>query len=215
MSNPRIKICGITRQGETGILNRCNVDYAGFVFYEKSKRNVDIETVRSVGKALDPAIRKVAVMVSPGAEFVAGIQEDFDILQIHKQLDEAVLEVAKRPVWLAINISNSDEVDEKLRWLSMLPDELEQKIEAIVVDAPNFGSGTTFDWDSGIEVRDAIKKLDKSFVLAGGLRPQNVSEGIKIFRPDIVDVSSGVEGDSGKDDRLVEDFVNNVRTTEV
>lgn len=34
----KIKICGITRESETEVLNRMQVDYAGFVFFEKSKR---------------------------------------------------------------------------------------------------------------------------------------------------------------------------------
>ena len=42
----KIKICGITRESETEVLNRMQVDYAGFVFFEKSKRNVSIEQAK-------------------------------------------------------------------------------------------------------------------------------------------------------------------------
>ena len=39
-------------------------------------------------------------------------------------------------------------------------------------------------------------------MLAGGLTADNVSEGIRIFEPDIVDVSSGVENETGKDEKV-------------
>jgi phosphoribosylanthranilate isomerase len=37
-------------------------------------------------------------------------------------------------------------------------------------------------------------------ILAGGLTPDNVREGIGILRPDVVDVSSGVEARVGEKD---------------
>jgi phosphoribosylanthranilate isomerase len=45
------------------------------------------------------------------------------------------------------------------------------------------------------------------------LNPENVSEGIRIFQPDIVDVSSGVEGQFGKDKEKIEAFAHAVRST--
>ncbi len=43
------------------------------------------------------------------------------------------------------------------------------------------------------QLRQILEKEQIQFVLAGGLTPDNVSRGIDIFSPDIVDVSSGVE----------------------
>ena len=50
-------------------------------------------------------------------------------------------------------------------------------------------------------------------MLAGGLTAENVTEGIRLFAPDIVDVSSGVECDyaSGKDEEKIYQFVRKVR----
>ena len=42
----KIKICGITTEEEVKWLNQANVDYAGFVFYEPSKRNVTLEQAK-------------------------------------------------------------------------------------------------------------------------------------------------------------------------
>ena len=74
------------------------------------------------------------------------------------------------------------------------------------MDAKEFGSGKTFGWDAyerdeGKEMlrqlRQILEKEQIQFVLAGGLTPDNVSRGIDIFSPDIVDVSSGVEKEPG------------------
>ena len=45
-------------------------------------------------------------------------------------------------------------------------------------------------------------------ILAGGLRPTNVIDAIRLLSPDVLDVSSGVESETGvKDPMLVEQFV--------
>lgn len=222
----KIKICGITRPAEADYLNENRVDYAGFVFYEKSKRNVTIEQAKEIFARLNPDIKKVAVMVSPDATLVKAVTEaGFDILQIHKVLSTEVLETATLPVWYAVNISDIDEAVKKQEFLDELPDNLNSKIKAIVVDAPQFGSGQTFNWRKSRRMLKAgaqsppeanepsIDSLfeGREFILAGGLKPENVSEGISIFEPDVVDVSSGVEGSDGKDERLITAFVNAVR----
>ena len=53
-----------------------------------------------------------------------------------------------------------------------------------------------------------------SLILAGGLTPQNVSEGIWKVRPWGVDVASGVERKAGvKDPILVRDFIKEAKKT--
>ena len=66
----KIKICGITRESETEVLNRMQVDYAGFVFFEKSKRNVSIEQAKEIKKHLKPSIKTVAVTVNPALDLI-------------------------------------------------------------------------------------------------------------------------------------------------
>ena len=212
---PKIKICGITRPVEAEYLNEAKVDYAGFVFYEKSKRNITIEQAREIFDVLDASIKKVAVMVSPDEDMVNITQnENFDVLQIHGTLSKEVLEVAAKPIWYAINIDNDKEADEKLKYLEELPSELSKKVEAFVVDAPKFGSGQTFNWKKSKRLKKAGAQSPPSerlFVLAGGLNSKNVKDGIELFNPDVVDISSNVEGENGKDRDLILEFVKATR----
>ena len=189
---PKIKICGITRLKEADFLNQARVDYAGFVFYEKSKRNITISQAKEIKKALSSGIQCVAVTVSPDRLLCKQIEEaGFDILQVHGRLEDEILEKAKD--------------------LEQIEDH--RKIAAYVLDAKVAGSGETFGWQKNLAVARQKEAYfyGKAFVLAGGLHPGNVAEGIQIFQPDIVDVSSGVETKEGKDGRLVRNFVEAVR----
>lgn len=227
---PKVKICGITTMKEADWLNAAGADYAGFVFYEKSKRNVSMMDAVMIKKSLYPSVKTVAVTVSPTVDQLRGIEiAGFDVLQVHKNLSLEVLRECKLPIWRAFNIGACSDVkkpeagagsaeelmqacetEEEKTERQLLEDTL---IEAYVLDGVTFGSGKTFDWSSGNVAQ--IKALfgDKKLVLAGGLTPSNVAEGIEIFGPDIVDVSSGVEKEygSGKDEEKIQQFISEVR----
>src|SRR5262249_51627659 len=69
------------------------------------------------------------------------------------------------------------------------------------------GSGQSWDWTLAAQRRSKIP-----FLLAGGLTPENVADGIATVHPWGVDVASGVESEPGvKDARKVEAFIAAVR----
>jgi phosphoribosylanthranilate isomerase len=217
----KVKICGLTRQEEATYLNEAGADYAGFVFFEKSKRNVTIPQAKEIMAALHPDILPVAVTVSPDVAWVRQIEQaGVAVLQIHGELSPEVLEVAKLPVWYAVNIAKEEELAKRTEFFKSLPQHLSKKIEAIVVDGAEYGSGKTFDWTKSKRLKKAGAQsppelfAKRRFVLAGGLNPGNVQEGIRLFAPDIVDVSSGVEGAVGKDRDLIIEFIRKAREYE-
>jgi phosphoribosylanthranilate isomerase len=77
----------------------------------------------------------------------------------------------------------------------------------VLVDAPEPGSGAVFDWKMAAELPEGLH-----IILAGGLTPENVANGISIVRPWGVDVSSGVESSPGrKDPILLKRFIENAK----
>lgn len=212
----QVKICGLTKTEEATYLNEVGADYAGFVFYPKSKRNISFAQAKAIRELLNPQIRAVAVTVSPGGDTIQKIINfGFDIIQIHGELTQEALETASIPVWYAVNIIKEEELLKKVKTFMEMPQHLQKKIEAIVVDGASYGGGKTFDWKQA-DVKNAAAELlmHRKFVLAGGLNESNVQEGMKLFSPNVVDVSSGVEGENGKDKTKINNFVRKVRDYE-
>lgn len=215
MREPKVKICGLTKIEDAKALNEAQADYAGFVFYEKSKRNVSIEDAEKIGSILNDRIKKVAVTISPDAKLLEQIEQlGFHILQVHGELKKEVLEKSHIPIWRACNLKEIKDVEQL---------EQHKKIQGYVIDAGTAGSGNTFDWE---QHQESIRKMrntlfaGKQFILAGGLQIENVRKGIELFSPDVVDISSGVERKeeqkfgqekSGKDKALILEFVKKVR----
>ncbi len=211
-----IKICGITAVREALWLNEADVDYAGFVFYPKSKRGISIQRATEIAKKLNPKIKRVAVTVSPERGQIEELTETgFDIVQAHGKWDDFDAGKIRIPVWRAVNIANLEELMKELqRYIAM-----EHAPQAVVLDAGSFGSGKTFGWEQNApawrteeyqRLRKGLRERKIRLALAGGLDFGNVKKGIELFEPDIVDVSTGVEADTpvftGKSREKIEAF---------
>ena len=162
----KIKMCGITTPADVAAVNEVRPDYIGMVMYfPKSKRNVSAETARRLLEELRKDVKKVAVVVSPDAEQIAEIGElGFDVIQIHGQTSDELIESAHLPVWKAFNVKDMD----------MYPHyQSLSNVAGYVFDAGEPGSGKTFDWNSyGIGERE----LEITALVAEGLSNKEISE---------------------------------------
>ena len=193
-----VKVCGLTDTVEADYLNKNKVDFAGFVlFFPKSKRNISIEKAEQIMAELDENIKKVAVIVSPDESEIQQINgSGFDYVQIHGEIKDRLLEQISKPVFKAFNIKDIKNIHKYQN---------NAQIVGYVFDAAAPGSGKVFDWS----ILNDIKRDAKTFILAGGLNDSNVREAVKLVNPDVVDVSSGVEYDSGngKDPEKIKQFI--------
>jgi phosphoribosylanthranilate isomerase len=110
--------------------------------------------------------------------------------------------------WAAMRIANSPDEAEL--------DALMSSADAIVFDSRVAGSlggtGRTFDWSMITNLIDQHRRGGARVVLAGGLTPALAPLAVAIVRPDVVDVSSGVESAPGvKDHALMRAFATAVR----
>ena len=145
---PEVKICGLKKPADAQYVND-----AGFVFYEKRRRNLSRQQAEEIMKKISPRIKKVAVTVSPDAAQIKTLQQmKFDIIQMHGKLSEDAITAAELPVWYAINLSDPEEFETKTKSFFELPEELQQKITAIVVDGAGYGGGQRFDWQKQLNI---------------------------------------------------------------
>lgn len=206
---PKIKICGIRNDSDVDIISKYLPEYAGFVFYEKSKRNLSYEEAERLLSMTDKRIKKAAVVVSPDVSVIRRLNDmDFDLIQIHGELHPDVIDAADKDIWRAVNLSEDSDMN---RIIAEIEEKSDKKIKGIVCDGAGYGAGKTFNWRKSKRLLKAGVNSPPMFILAGGLDEKNVLEGIDIFSPDVVDVSSSVENENGKDEELVKRFIETVR----
>lgn len=196
---PKIKICGLKRPEDIEAANQLLPDFIGFVFWKKSKRNVEPEQAKELKNMLDSRIKAVGVFLDAEIELVINLLKEgvIDIAQLHGSEDEEYINKVKletgREVIKAFNVN-------KLPSLMIAE---ESPADYIMLDSGT-GSGKAFDHRILSEVR-------RPFFLAGGLSPDNVKEIIFKVHPYAVDVSSGVETDGLKDPEKMKTFVEATR----
>lgn len=178
-----IKICGITKEEEIIDINELKPDYIGFVFTE-SKRHVDVNKAKKLYKELNKGIRTVGVFRNNDEEFILNVLKEIplDVVQLHGDEDSDFILSLKDKVtcdiWKAINVTKLEDIKEAYNY----------PVNNILLDGASPGDGKVFDWNllKGLSI-------NKRLILAGGINEENIKEGIKNVRPDIVDTSSGVE----------------------
>lgn len=199
----KVKICGIKNPTDIKCINTLSPDFAGFVmFFEKSHRNISVQTAQELLALLDKNIKSVAVTVSPTEEQLEQIYNlGFDYVQIHGNITDEVLKNSKTPIIRAINVSGTDSLTDLDNY---------KNVKGILFDSAAPGSGQGFDWT----LLKKLPKTDKMLFLAGGLTADNVAAAICQVHPYAVDVSSGVElaDKSGKDYQLVQEFIKNAKS---
>ena len=205
----RVKICGLTRPEDVVAVAAAGAQYAGFVFFEKSPRNVNIETARALALEAPVGLAKVALVVdADDAELDAIVGSvPLDMLQLHgHESPERVSEVRARyglPVMKAVGVAEAEDMAQIALYEEVADQLLIDAKPPKGADLPG-GNGLSFDW----RLLSGRKYWRKPWMLAGGLTPQNVRQAAQMTGARQVDVSSGVEAGAGvKDARRIAEFV--------
>lgn len=236
-----IKICGITNLEDALVAVEAGADALGFVFYEKSPRNISPEVAREIVAELPEHVERVGVYV---ADFPVGtvmsvgltaLQRHVGILSDSADPKNSVRLTAyssSKPLKLFLSFpmrfffDGQEQNTELLAQLSQLRRQSSQNraiangfldtlfLDSGTPDKPG-GTGNPFDWKRALPVVEEIQHAGWKLVVAGGLAPDNIAEGMSILHPWGVDVSSGVEVRPGKKDpEKVRAFIKAVREAE-
>ena len=180
---PLVKICGLTNTDDVLLADKLGADFAGFIFAAGFARCVCGERFEKILTILkNIKAKKVAVITdpdSPEANAAANYVEKgiLDCIQLHgipyNKVPQKLLDL---PHYFALTEKNGD---------------LEKAAEELfLMGEPRFLQ------DSKSQNYSTNHKL----WLAGGITPENASELINKFQPELIDVSSGVESELCKKD---------------
>ncbi|MGJ4896511.1 MULTISPECIES: phosphoribosylanthranilate isomerase [unclassified Bradyrhizobium] len=210
-----VKICGLTTPDTLAAALDAGADMVGFVFFPPSPRHVGLTAARELGRDVRGRALKVALTVDADDAMIENIVETLrpDLLQLHGRESIARVRDLKQRFGLPIMKAIPVATDADLAPLASYADVCDR----ILFDArapkeatrPG-GLGATFDW----RLLQGVK-LDRPFMVSGGLSADNVAEAVRITRAGGVDVSSGVERAPGvKDCDMIRDFIRAARAAE-
>jgi phosphoribosylanthranilate isomerase len=200
----RVKICGLTRPEDAEVAAEAGAAFLGVVF-------------AGGPRVVTPAQAAEVVSGAGGIPVlgVFGTQTGSDILSTveragltgaqlhgpHTMATAARLRAAGLQVWRVVRIASAADLEQ------VAGSELEADAVLVEPRVPHADGGTGTPLDLEL-ARAARARLAGPMVLAGGLTPATVANARDLVRPEVLDVSSGVERLPGiKDPKLIARFL--------
>ena len=216
----KIKIDGFRRLEDVLVASEAGADFVGLVFVPGRPRRLTIDEARTivdglrasrafgddvpqvVGLFADQPLSEVNDTIRACRLDLAQLCGD-ESLDYCRQTEAGVIKVLHVPGGRSEEAVVSDLAERmsayrKAGYLVAL--------DRLVAGIPG-GTGQRFDW----AIAEEMSRRGHSFLLAGGLLPENVAQAVARVNPWGVDVSSGVETDGRKDPDKIRDFVRSAR----
>ena len=195
----KVKICGLNPVRDVQLCIDLKVNYLGFVFYEKSPRNLvlqDIEVLKNYNKQVSSF---VAVTVNAKNEFIENVVlKNFDYIQLHgNESNNRIKEIKSMGIKTikTVKISKYSDIYQYKNFT---------EADIILFDTPGMEKSIKFP-------KELISKLPKgeNFALAGSISQNNI-ENIAKLGVSFFDLSSSLELDGQigyKDHQKIKKFI--------
>ena len=194
----KLKVCGLTQLSQIQELISLNVDFLGFIFYEKSPRYV-LHHLSLKEIAEIPHFGKVGVFVNESIKAIVEIttESQLDIIQLHGNEDEKFILQLRQilgniiKIIKVIRIGNQS-FDELQKTINQQPSTVNYLL--FDTDSKAFGgTGKTFDWQILNEIEIPIP-----YFLSGGISLENIHQLSTInHQPLALDINSKFEIEPG------------------
>jgi phosphoribosylanthranilate isomerase len=198
-----VKFCGITNLDDGRQAAHLGAWAIGLNHHPESPRFCEPQVAAEIGAALKRQLEVVGVFVNPTLGQLAATAEDESLTMIQLHGDEGPAfcqEAARRTgckVIKALRVRSGADI--------RVAEAYRTDFHLLDAHRPGTsgGTGESFDWELL-----AGRRSDVPLILAGGLTPENVADGVAAARPFAVDVATGVEAEPGvKDHALMAKFV--------
>ncbi|NJN72475.1 MAG: phosphoribosylanthranilate isomerase [Limnothrix sp. RL_2_0] len=192
----RVKICGLTRLDQAVAIADLGATDIGFICVKKSPRYIAPDKILPIVAGLPKSIGKVGVFAHQSPTEIAGIVSTtkLSVVQLHSdESPEFCTEV--RTLLPHIEIIKAIRVGD--RQSLEIAKTYESVVDTLLLDAYHpeqlGGTGHTINWQDLQQFSPSIPWL-----LAGGLKPNNIKKALSLLNPDGIDLSSGVEDAPGQ-----------------
>lgn len=197
---PKLKVCGLTQLAQIGELIAMDIDFLGFIFYDKSPRfvlnHLNVEQISKIKHS-----GKIGVFVNESVENIVEISEKakLNFIQLHgDETDEFIIELKKQlnPEIKLIKVfrigTDSGNLEFKIQ-------NLKSEIDYFLFDTDSKafgGTGKTFDWNILNKIEIPIP-----YFLSGGISLENIHQLSAInYEPFALDINSKFEIEPGNKD---------------
>ncbi|WP_440055864.1 bifunctional indole-3-glycerol-phosphate synthase TrpC/phosphoribosylanthranilate isomerase TrpF [Pseudoalteromonas sp. T1lg65] len=181
------KVCGLTRSQDAEAAYQAGAIFGGLIFYPNSPRYVDIDCAKAI---IDSApLKYVGVFVNAPIEQVSEYAQVLKLsaVQLHGDENQQYIESLRRLLPVTCQIWKAQGISDHLP-APMLG--VDKHLYDTKTKSGTGGTGIAFNWD-------LLKSCKTTYMLAGGLTPDNVSEALKQGAQGL-DLNSGVELAPGK-----------------
>jgi phosphoribosylanthranilate isomerase len=171
MKNVKLKICGMKETENITEISTLQPDYLGFIFWEKSKRNMTLdvipelpETIKKVGVFVDASIQEIAAKIN---------QYQLDVIQLHG--NESVI-FCRNVKKLGVEVIKVFSMNSNFNF--SLVKEYVLAVDYFLFDTKGKlpgGNGVTFDW----KILENYH-CDTPYFLSGGIGTTEI-DGLKEF----------------------------------
>ena len=196
----KVKICGLNPARDVQLCIDLKINFLGFVFYEKSPRNISLPDINILSNYDKKNSNFVAVTVNPSDEFIKkNLIGKFDYIQLHgSETKNRITQIKNMgfKIIKAIKIKDEQDIDNHREF---------DNADIVLFDTPGMEKSLEFP-------KNLITKLPigTKYALAGSVSEDNV-EKISKLGVNFFDLSSSLESQLGyKDHNKIKNFINKI-----
>lgn len=209
----KVKICGIRTLSDAQAAAQAGADFIGLVFVPGRRRRLELDVARKLVEGLKNG--------PGGIPRVVGLFADQPLEEVNHIIETCNLDMAQLCGTESLDYCSDTKAEViKVVHVPQSPSSPEPQGELVkkmtsyrengclvtldrLVEGLQGGTGESFDWS----IAAAVAESGNSFILAGGLSPDNVAKAVTTVAPWGLDVSTGVETNGDKDHKKIRDFL--------
>lgn len=193
----KLKFCGFRQLSDVKKAKDLDIDAMGFIHFSKSKRFVDIQTIRQFTDTIPDNKEKVVILVNPDYDVIDNLIEETGITSIQLHGEEPLATISYiRQKSKDIKIIKALPAKDSASLLTAI-EYYKHVVDQFIIDTPsqNYGgTGKVYDW----EILEVVKDID--YLIAGGINYENIQKIEKLsLQHSGYDIASGIETNNDKD----------------